>query len=86
MNTKKILTLNTWGAYGPDVRERWQYLSRNIKNQSPDIACFQEVFTEELADLITESCGFESCFYPNQKSGLMIVSKSSIRNTGLFSN
>lgn len=85
MTMKRILTLNTWGDYGPDVRERWRYLCQNIRTLSPDIACFQEVFTTELADLIAESCGFQSFFYPNRRSGLMIASKSSICNTGLLS-
>ena len=50
----KIVTLNTWGKYGP-YEKRWQFLVQELISTKPDIICLQEVEEPELLEKIEQA-------------------------------
>jgi endonuclease/exonuclease/phosphatase family metal-dependent hydrolase len=50
----KVITLNTWGTFGP-YEERWKVLLSELKRLSPDLMLLQEVADESLIHQITAS-------------------------------
>ena len=50
----KIVTLNTWGKYGP-YQERWKVLLEELIWLKPDVICFQEVQDNTLIDQVKKS-------------------------------
>lgn len=47
----RIVTLNTWGKYGP-FEDRWAFLLDELKAMQPDILCLQEVVEPTIAEKI----------------------------------
>jgi len=50
----KIVTLNTWGHYGP-YEERWNFLLDELCQLNPDVICLQEVAEPTLTEKIKRS-------------------------------
>ena len=47
----KIITLNTWGTYGP-YQKRWDFFLKELETIDPDLLCLQEVVEPTLPEKI----------------------------------
>lgn len=69
----KLLTLNTWGKYGP-YEKRFPVLVRECQKEKPDFIGLQEVIDSELSILIQTECSLPYA-YPLFRAGLLILSR-----------
>ena len=75
----KILTLNTWGTYGP-YEKRWGCLMDELKRLLPDILFLQEVTTPELLNKIAQSIRLPfTC--SSREAGLSLMSRFPLEST-----
>lgn len=70
----KIITLNTWQERGP-WQERWEVILEGIERFRPDIACFQELFSDSWAQEIQKRTGFTHRLYPQEFCGLVLYTQ-----------
>lgn len=70
----KILTLNTWTTRGP-WRERWELILEGIKEYSPDVIGFQEVFCIEWVREIQRRAGYQFLVEEGNETGNIFLSK-----------
>ena len=68
----KIVTLNTWGTYGP-YEKRFPLIISELQRIKADIVCLQEVFDTNLKDKIKTTCNF-SYSHECHPAGLVILS------------
>ncbi|MBI3314263.1 MAG: endonuclease/exonuclease/phosphatase family protein [Candidatus Omnitrophica bacterium] len=74
MKPFKILSLNTWGEGGP-WKIRWKVILDNLKELSPGIVGFQEVFNPDWAQEVKKKAKYPYLVFHPERSGLMILSK-----------
>ncbi len=77
----KILTLNTWQEKGP-WRERWEIIFKGLKEYSPDVAAFQEVFNRDWAEEARTRAGYPVMVFFPEPSGLVLFSKYPVTRSG----
>lgn len=70
----KILTLNTWQQHGP-WRERWDLILTELRQLSPDMIGFQEIFDAVWVRELENELPEYTCYYPEPESGLAIFSR-----------
>lgn len=70
----KILTLNTWQQHGP-WRERWDLILTELRQLSPDMIGFQEIFDAAWVRELENELPEYTCYYPESESGLAIFSR-----------
>ncbi|MBI4387964.1 MAG: endonuclease/exonuclease/phosphatase family protein [Candidatus Omnitrophica bacterium] len=68
----KIITLNTWGKYGP-YEKRFPLIVSELQKIKADVICLQEVVDAELKDKIQAFCHFRD-FHECYPAGLLTFS------------
>lgn len=69
----KIITLNTWGTYGP-YQKRWDFFLKEMETVEPDLLCLQEVVERTLTERIKRTF-LLSYSIESYEAGLVILSR-----------
>ncbi len=78
----KIVTLNTWGKYGP-YEKRFPLIVSELQKIKADVVCLQEVVDSELKDEIQASCHFHD-FHECYPAGLLTFSNLPIEEKIIY--
>lgn len=80
----RVLTLNTWQEYGM-WHERWEVIDAFIRETSPDVIFFQEIFSRKWAAETAARLGYEECLTHDEPAGLVMLTRFRVLEAGLLS-
>jgi len=79
----RILTLNTWGENGP-WPQRWDVIFSGVRQWTPEILAFQEVFNLAWAGKIQKHLEGYELIATHAPSGLIFLSRHPVKAWDLF--